>query len=201
MKQTKIITITNTKGGVGKTTSAIYLATILSRYGSVLLKDVDPQGSATEWIELLEEPPFDYEIANIRSLSKTRNYDYVIIDTPPQNADIIKNAIDVADYVLVPSSPSALEISRVFSVVSDLKNVKNYGVLLVQVDSRTNSFKTVKELLKNENVRQLTTIIPKKEAIKLAYGTVPNKKDGLIEYEYVTEEILKGMNEYEAQSI
>lgn len=198
MKQTKIITITNTKGGVGKTTSAIYLATILSNYGSVLLKDVDPQGSATDWLEVIENSPFDYEIANIRSLSKTKNYDYVVIDTPPQNADIIKAAIDIADYVLVPSSPSALEISRVFSIVSNLQN-KQYGVLLVQVDTRTNSFKTVKELLKNENVSQLNTFIPKKEAIKLAYGTIPqkNKKNGYEEYENVAKEILKGVNSNE----
>ncbi|NMA73807.1 MAG: ParA family protein [Bacteroidales bacterium] len=77
----KIITIANSKGGVGKTTTSIYLATLLSEYGSVLLKDSDPQGSATEWVEDIEEMPFDFELTNQRQMGKTKGYNYVVIDT------------------------------------------------------------------------------------------------------------------------
>ncbi len=188
---TKIITVTNSKGGVGKTTTAIFLATLLSKKGRVLLKDADPQGSATEWLDDLEEVVFDYEIANIRSLSKTKNYDFVIIDTPPQNADIIKESINVADFVLIPSSPSGLEISRVFSIVEEIRDYKKYGVLLVQSDNRTNSFKMVKELLNIEEINLFKTSIPKRECIKQAFHLIPTKKEQLQEYQEVATELLE----------
>lgn len=186
----KIITIANSKGGVGKTTTAIFLATLLSRHGRVLLKDADAQGSATEWLEDIAELPFDYEIANIRSLAKTKQYDYVIIDTPPQNSEMIYTAIDVADFVIIPAAPSALEVSRVLHTVEETKNKKDYKVLLVQVDTRTNSYHSIMQLLANEQVKQFNVSIPKREGIKKAYKSIPEKSI-LLEYEKMVAELME----------
>ncbi|MCA9338287.1 ParA family protein [Candidatus Saccharibacteria bacterium] len=47
-KKASIITVTNQKGGVGKTTSAVNIAYYLAKAGkTVLLVDLDPQGNAT----------------------------------------------------------------------------------------------------------------------------------------------------------
>ena len=47
------IVVSNVKGGVGKTTTAVYLAAVAARRGRgpVLLVDADPQGSSAEWYE------------------------------------------------------------------------------------------------------------------------------------------------------
>lgn len=187
---TKIITVANTKGGVGKTTTAVYLAFLLSKTGSVLLKDADSQGSATEWIENINNAPIDFEIANLRNVDKVRKaYDYVIIDTSRDSAELVKKAVEMSDLVIIPSSPSNMDLTRVFSVVDYLSEDTKYRVLLTLADSRTNSFKYVKEALKEQNIEHFETFIPKREAIKNVFGNIPVRTEEIKEYANVVKEI------------
>ena len=87
-----IISVINLKGGSGKTTTAMALATAAARHNrNVSVLDTDPQGDATTWAGDAEDAgetlPFTVDSANIGKLKRLRKTmaddELVIIDCPP----------------------------------------------------------------------------------------------------------------------
>jgi chromosome partitioning protein len=111
-----VISLVNQKGGVGKTTVAINLASGLAmRDFAVLLVDCDPQGSLLKWHSVgnheflnLERQIEPFNGSGFRK--RTSNYDYVVIDAPPAISEITINVFDTTDLVLIPVAPSALDL-------------------------------------------------------------------------------------------
>ena len=64
------LALISTKGGTGKTTSAVYLATALHRIGRTLLVDADPQLSALTWSQQGDGLPFTVISLPVRDLHK-----------------------------------------------------------------------------------------------------------------------------------
>ncbi|PZP56204.1 MAG: cobyrinic acid a,c-diamide synthase [Micavibrio aeruginosavorus] len=117
----KIITIAQHKGGAGKTTLSTQIAAALSCSGTnILLLDLDPQGSSTEWFKAREQTLGDKNKIHHAKLQGWRlmkdlaayrdQYDYVIIDTPPHAESESSISIRMADLVLIPVQPSPLDI-------------------------------------------------------------------------------------------
>lgn len=112
-----IIGILNQKGGVGKTTLSINLASALALRGErVLLVDADPQASSLAWSAVRSaEPLFPVVGMAKASLHKdlpdlAAKYDHVIIDGAPRVNEIARSAIMACDLVLMPVQPSPVDV-------------------------------------------------------------------------------------------
>ena len=113
-----IISVLNQKGGVGKTTLAVHIATALAHRGQrVLLVDADPQGSALDWSASREGTAPLFPVIGLpkntlhRDLpSIAADYTAVVIDGPPRVNDLARSAILASDVVLVPVQPSPYDV-------------------------------------------------------------------------------------------
>src|SRR5688572_14983867 len=112
----RIIAVSNQKGGAGKTTTLMNLAAVTGKSARVLVVDVDPQRSASEWAETAgERLPFDFDSStDVSMLSRLRElpYDIIFVDTPGnlEGTDILKAVLDVSDFVVVPVNPEPLTV-------------------------------------------------------------------------------------------
>src|SRR3954452_9273107 len=122
------IALISQKGGVGKTTIALHLATAFAATGKrTLLVDLDPQTSAAEWKDARQaEQPYVMAVPSSRlakTLEKARENeaDVVILDTAPHSEGTALEAARAADLILVPCQPSIMDL-RAMRKTADLLN-------------------------------------------------------------------------------
>jgi chromosome partitioning protein len=213
---TKIVSLVNQKGGVGKTTTAINLAASLAACErNVLLVDLDPQANATsgvglpknddksiyavltdglnikETIRTTELPNFQVVPSSVdlvaaelelsdalgrefylrRAIGEVaREYDYVLIDSPPSLGLLTINGLVAADSILVPMQCEYFAIEGVAQLLNTVERVRDMlnpnleieGIALTMYDDRVNLSRQVAEEVKRHfGEKVYETVIPR----------------------------------------
>jgi chromosome partitioning protein len=116
------IVVAALKGGVGKTTTCIYLSALAAASGrQAVVVDADAQASAADWLETAQDSALEavelVEAPTERMLNKamsTADDDHVVIvDSPPGNERIIGHALEQADVAVIPTRVGGVEWPRV----------------------------------------------------------------------------------------
>jgi chromosome partitioning protein len=137
------IVVSNVKGGVGKTTTTIYLAAAAVDRGwdPVTVVDADRQASSAEW---LEESPVEgvelVEAPSERTIARamTDHGGLVVVDTPPGDERIVRAALARADAVVIPTRAGGVEYSRVVATLDLVSDGTPFGVVISAARFGTN---------------------------------------------------------------
>jgi chromosome partitioning protein len=116
----KTIAIVSQKGGAGKTTLALHIATAADQAGfSTAMLDMDPQGTAEAWAAWRKDAPPEVIGAKASTLPRTlekaekAGAEIIVIDTPPLAQAEARAAADVADLILIPCRPRAFDLHAI----------------------------------------------------------------------------------------
>ncbi|WP_347160466.1 ParA family protein [Pontibacter chitinilyticus] len=159
----KIITVAHQKGGVGKSTLALNLATCFQEQLSVALVDIDLQGSISDIKEdfpklhIITEDRFD----QIQQLG----HDLVIIDTPPYLSSRLPELFLISDYVLVPTKAGFFDVMAIRSTLHLIEEAKKKrtelqaGIVFNMIKHRSGITGEVQELLSHFDTPVLKTMV------------------------------------------
>lgn len=149
----QIASFASTKGGVGKTSLVMALASDLRRLGrTVLLLDCDPNRHLAEWVRRRDDKGIhvidEITEANVRTTVQEHapHYDVTLIDLAGFGNLTMLYAFSVSDVVLIPTQQSYMDVKetiRTFKVVTDsvgvLRHTPACSVVIVRTQAAIQS--------------------------------------------------------------
>ena len=125
-----IYALTNSKGGVGKSTLSVHLAVWLKEQGArVALVDSDVQGSSSVWLHEVDpemrilrlQTPDDVldQIPRIQS-----EFDHIVVDGPAGLSEVTRTILLVADVTFLPCGPSVLDLRAANDAIRAVRQVQ-----------------------------------------------------------------------------
>lgn len=207
----KVISFISRKGGSGKTTNAINLATTLHAMKKrVILVETDTNYTLNSLrkLELFKKKiqvdksfPIvgseDSRVAfEIQELNKRGDFDYVIVDSAGKTTDTgIRELCLESDMVIITTSLTQNDLLVAYQTVKDLLPAKELSaklklnILPNRIHSHTR-MRTVREVLKHLNADLIDTYVPQRK-LYTSPSTIRAEK----KYKSVAMQILKQLNE------
>lgn len=183
-----VISFANAKGGAGKTTAALLLATELAHQGfRVTVIDADPQRWITQWrdvsgpvrnIDVVSEVSVASLQCHLRELKSQT--DFFVIDLAGARDALVTTALGLSDHVMIPVQGSAMDAkgaAQILDLLALLKEKANldipHSVVLTRVTSMvtTKAMVAIKGLLAARGVNVLDTPIGERIAFKELFET------------------------------
>ena len=179
----KVITISQQKGGTGKTTLAVHLALAFIKYHNlkVAIIDTDPQGSLGKWFVIRSEKKVSNDNLTFKTASlwgaqyesKTlkKDNDIVIIDTPPKIESDARPSIEASDLVIIPMTPSHVDFWATEAIIEIAKKAKKK--ILIQINRANRRSKLISktnEYINSINVGATKTIIGHRQIYASSMG-------------------------------
>ena len=173
-----VVVIANPKGGVGKSTLATNVAGYwASRGHAVMLGDVDRQQSARLWLGLRPEaarPIGTWDVQRDFIVRPPKGTTHVVLDTPAGLRGLqLKDALRLADRVLVPLQPSIFDIYATREFIDELQALRGHGgpalgLVGMRVDERTLAAEQLRQFTHDLGLPVLAQLRPTQNYVHLA---------------------------------
>lgn len=138
---------------------------------------------------LLDETGKEYKLTEaIESIKK--DYDYIIIDTPPSLGILTINALTACDYAIVPAQADLYSLQGISELAKTIDAIRKYtnphikvaGILLTMFNGRTRIAQEVVEILEKLAAQLNTKVFKTKIRASVKATEIQFKKGGLFKY-------------------
>ena len=134
----KTLALLARKGGAGKTTLAVHLAVIAAQSGlRVLLVDTDPQRSTAAWWRSRQADTPELveceanQLPDVLAAARADGVELAVIDTRPSLEADTATVARMADFVLIPTRPTILDLRAIAATVEVVRAVNRPGAIVL----------------------------------------------------------------------
>ena len=204
-----IIAIVGNKGGAGKTTLSVNIASGINKQFRTAIIDADPQRSSLQWRAFSEDDAVsvyeaEEEIGTQADQLKDK-YERIIIDCPPSvYAPQTSKALEASTHAIIPVQPSPMDLWATVHIVEAVEKAKEANpylkplIVINQLEPRTMLSKLVREAVDEIGVPVADAMIRRRAIFrssilegKSVYETGKRGADAVGEIESLIQEILQ----------